>query len=163
MRLAFVDLKPLKQGALPQVSAKPSHSNNRAILNPGDTLKKMLLHWARAGFAGVKDAVDNRREMTPEERAFYQNVKMLINGANRGHTAAISAWDRMCATVGAKYDLTPGGGRSYMHRRKDLLKWSADQMSAQHTEIAQILAKRGGAGVETGLNDPSLGVLEGGD
>jgi hypothetical protein len=40
-----------------------------------------------SGFKGVNDAVLNRRDMTPEEKFFFQNVGLLIHAAGRRNNA----------------------------------------------------------------------------
>lgn len=145
VRLAFVDLKPMKQGRLPQVSAKPSHTNHEPDPNQGQLLKKMLEHWVSSGFAGVKDAVINRRDMTPEEKFFFQNAGTMIHASGKRSNAAFAAWDRLCGIMARNYDLTAVGGRSYMRKRRDLLKWVADHLHEQYTQYGEKLGSMAGS------------------
>ena len=54
VRLAFVDLRALRAGRVPQVAARPSHANHAPYPNQGQHLKNILTHWVNAGLAGVK-------------------------------------------------------------------------------------------------------------
>ena len=111
----------------------------------------------------MDDRVD-RRDMTPEEKFFFQNVGLVIHAAGRRNNAAFAAWDRLCGIMARNYDLTAIGGRSYMRKRRDLLKWMADQLQSQYAEYGQLLANRAGAMSGGGAGDPNLAAaLEGGD
>lgn len=52
-----------------------------------------------------------------------------------------------------------------MRKRRDLIKWTADQLQAPYAEYGKALANRGvAAGTVGGLDDLSLAAsLEGGD
>ena len=106
----------------------------------------MLTHWATAGFDGVKDAVTNRRDMMPEEKFFFQTAGLIVHAAGRRNNAAFAAWDRLCGIMARNYDLTSAGGRSYMRKRRDLLKWMADQLQGKYSEYGHIIAARAGGG-----------------
>jgi hypothetical protein len=92
----------------------------------------------------LKAALDAGRPLTPEERFFFQNARLLVQSSGRKNNMAFSSWDRFCSIMSRNYDLTPAGGRSYMRRRRDLQKWTADLLGPLYAECdAALLAKHG--------------------